>query len=211
MLVSVAELCDYMDIKFSVRQQRAAEYVLSGLQSELESYLRRTIEPVTQTETHVVPAYETATPSTSFFYDPSLDVTATSLGFQVPPITVYSRNSPISNAGSVYITNPTSASPVPQLQTENTDYVVRRWGIDLYRALPNDEVTFTYTSGLDGQSIDVFRLLILRAASREMQNMHDDTVGLKDLQTRNVAPLQTGFTDVELKSVKRWRHHRVAG
>ncbi len=41
MLVSVSELTTYMDISFSLRQQDAADMVLSGLQSELEGFLRR--------------------------------------------------------------------------------------------------------------------------------------------------------------------------
>jgi hypothetical protein len=70
----------------------------------------------------------------------------------------------------------------------------------------------SYTAGLSSnanQSLPVFRLLILRAASREMQNMHDDVVGLKDLETRNVGPLTTGFTEEELQSVRRWRRIRI--
>ena len=52
--------------------------------------------------------------------------------------------------------------------------------------------------------------LILRAATREMQNMHDDVVGIKDLEPRNVAPMETGFTERELLSVKKYRRVRVA-
>lgn len=211
MLVSVAELKDYMDIKFTNRQERAAEYVLLGIQSELESYLRRSIELETVTEDHVIPGDYTLMPNTSFFYDPSLDTTYSTTGLVSPPITIYLRNTPVHNVSSVSITTPTSASVVPVGQVENTDYVVRRYGIDLYQAFPNDKVTVSYTGGLQGTAINVFRLLILRAASREMQNMHDDVVGLKDLETRNVAPLQTGFTPEELASVKRWRHHKIAG
>ena len=44
MLVTVSELQKYMDIRFSNRQEEAAEYVLEGLQSELEAYLRRPVE-----------------------------------------------------------------------------------------------------------------------------------------------------------------------
>jgi hypothetical protein len=43
-----------------------------------------------------------------------------------------------------------------------------------------------------------------------MQNMHDDVVGIKDIQTRNVAPLETGFTERELQSVKQYKRIRVA-
>ena len=44
MLVTTNDLVTYMDIRFSLRQQDAAELVLAGLQSELETYLRRPIE-----------------------------------------------------------------------------------------------------------------------------------------------------------------------
>jgi hypothetical protein len=35
-------------------------------------------------------------------------------------------------------------------------------------------------------------------------------VGLKELDTRNVAPLDTGFSERELQSIKRYRRVRVA-
>jgi hypothetical protein len=43
-----------------------------------------------------------------------------------------------------------------------------------------------------------------------MQNMHDDVVGIKDLESRNVAPIETGFSERELLSVKKYRRNRVA-
>jgi hypothetical protein len=43
-----------------------------------------------------------------------------------------------------------------------------------------------------------------------MQNLHDDVVGVKDLETRNVGPLVTGFLDTELASVSRYRRRRIA-
>lgn len=206
MLVSIDELTAYMDIKFSNRQQRAAEYVLTGLQSELESYLRRPIEVTTVAETHVIPPDFVGLPGSSHMYDWTLDTTGNMPYYSYPAVTVYARNSPIISVGSVYVTQGTGASF--QI-TENVDFVVQRYGIDVYRAGPNDRVTMTYTAGLDGESLPVFRLLILRAASREMQNMHDDVVGIKDLETRNVAPLTTGFTPEELQSVRRWRRIRI--
>ena len=51
--------------------------------------------------------------------------------------------------------------------------------------------------------------MILRAATREMQNMHDDVVGVKDLETRNVAPLETGFLEKELMAIRRWKRVRI--
>ena len=126
----------------------------------------------------------------------------------MPPNTIYLRNSPVVEVTSVTIRQQTETVGVEQ--TEGNDYTVRRYGVDLYRAYANDEVTIEYTAGLNGNEIKVFKLLILRAATREMQNMHDDVVGIKDLETRNVAPLETGFTERELLSVKRWKRVRIA-
>ena len=75
------------------------------------------------------------------------------------------------------------------------------------------ELNLIYTrsqSGLDGANTKVFKLMILRAATREMQNMHDDVVGVKDLEPRSVAPMETGFLDKELLAIKRYRRIRVA-
>jgi hypothetical protein len=206
MLVTIDELTAYMDIKFSNRQTRAAGYVLEGLQSELESYLRRPIELGTFTETHIVPTEFVAIAGSSYLYDRTIGTTDGPPYHSVPAVTVYARQSPINSLSSISVTSPTGASVSV---TEGLDYVVQRYGVDLYRAGPNDTVTFTYSAGLDGSEIPVFRLLILRAASREMQNMHDDVVGLKDLETRNVAPLTTGFTPEELQSVRRYRRVRI--
>ena len=208
MLVSVNDLQIYMDISFSNRQQDAAEFVLEGLQSELESYLRRPVEPVTVTETHVIESSEIGVPMSSFFYDMSLDTTQKPMALIQPPVTVYLRNSPVISVASVTIKSPTQTDGVAQVA--NRDYIVRRFGIDLFRAYSNDLVTVTYTGGLEGDDIPHFKSLILRAATREMQNMHDDVVGVKDLQTRNVAPTETGFSERELMSIRKYRRHRIA-
>jgi hypothetical protein len=68
MLVTTQDLVTYMDISLSLRQQDAADIVLSGLQSELESYLRRPIEVTEFTEEYIVPADYLASPMSSFFY-----------------------------------------------------------------------------------------------------------------------------------------------
>ena len=80
----------------------------------------------------------------------------------------------------------------------------------MYRGFPNDTVEITYEGGLDGGQIHVFKLMILRAATREMQNMHDDVVGIKDLNPRGVAPVETGFLEKELLAIRRWRRRRIA-
>jgi hypothetical protein len=86
-----------------------------------------------------------------------------------PPSTIYFRNSPVVDVESV-----TVKSVNGQLRTlvVDDDYIVRRFGIDYFYALDGDIITVNYTAGLDGTAIPMFKLLILRAASREMQNMH---------------------------------------
>jgi hypothetical protein len=208
MLVTVADLTKYMDIRFSNRQEEAAEFVLEGLQSELEGYLRRPVEPTEFTETYIMDSNFVGVPTSAFFYNESLDTTLNTSTYLMPPNTIYLRNSPVVEVTSVTIRQQTETVGVEQ--TEGNDYTVRRYGVDLYRAYANDEVTIEYTAGLNGNEIKVFKLLILRAATREMQNMHDDVVGIKDLETRNVAPLETGFSERELLSVKRWKRIRIA-
>jgi hypothetical protein len=209
MLVTVDDLADHMDIRFSNRQERAAEVVLAGLQSEIEAFLRRPIEVNEYTEDYIVPSAVPELPNTSFFYNYDNATTADSnLIVSMSPAdvvyyTIYIRNSPIHEVTSLGVTTPIDASPTAQ--TEGVDFIVHRSFIDLYRVRPNDKVTITYTAGLDGTKIPILRSLILRAATRETQNLHDDTIGVKALTSREVAPLETGFTDRELASVRRWK------
>lgn len=286
MLVSVSDLVTYMDISFSLRQQDAAELVLSGLQSELEAFLRRPVEVDEFVETHVIPPHFQGVPATSFFYDHSLDTTGTTINYIQPSVMISLRNTPVSSVSKVVIKNLSETgsllgeamrrqatisnasyssnkvtyttsgahkftvgqfvvvngvSPsqfnVPGkqiLEVTNTtfvvggfqedpgafvsggtatatgnDYVVQRYGLELYRGFPNDLVEVTYSGGLDGENLHLFKLFILRAATREMQNMHDDVVGVKDLNPRNVAPLETGFTEKELLALRRYRRRRI--
>lgn len=206
-LVTIAELKDYMDISFTNKQEDGAQLVLTGLQSELEGFLRRPVEPQLFTETYVVDEHHFGMPLDTF-YDSALDTAGYGLAVAaVPTYIQYVDNSPINSVTSV--SRQGRADDTPTALTESTDYVVRPYGIYLFAAYPDDKITITYSAGLDGSTIAIFKLLILRAASREVQNLHDDVVGLKDLNTRNVAPVQTGFTEQELFSVKRWKRHRV--
>lgn len=208
MLVTVSDLQKYMDIRFSSRQEEAADFVLEGLQSELEAYLNRPVEVQTFTETFVMDNNHVGVPMSSFLYNYDDIGTSELMNVAQPPITVYFNNSPVVSVASVDIIHPNDPTPIAQV--EGRDYVVRRFGIDLYTAFANDQVVVEYDAGLDGGNIKMFKLMILRAATREMQNMHDDVVGVKDLETRNVAPLETGFLEKELLAVKRWRRHRIA-
>jgi hypothetical protein len=207
MLVSINDLMTYMDISFSLRQQDAAEMVLAGLQSELEAYLRRPVEQANFVEEHTLDSNHVGVPMSSFFYNTSLDTTMSPITYTQPPTTIYLDNSPINSVSQVRLKP--NLNDDWQVMENERDYVVRRYGVDLFRGWADDRVEITYNGGLDGTQIKVFKLLILRAATREMQNMHDDVVGVKDLESRNVAPLETGFLEKELMSVKKYRRVRV--
>jgi hypothetical protein len=209
-LVTRADLKTYMDIDLTLRQEDACDMILSGLQSELETYLGRKIEAASVTEVHVLDSTHVGVPMGSFFYNTDgYDTGSQPLTYTHPPSTIYLRESPVNSITSVKLT-PVSPGSTQVTLTEGTEWVGRRFGVDVYRGYANDSIEIIYNAGLAGASIPTFKLMILRAATREMQNMHDDVVGLKDLETRNVAPLETGFTDRELLAVKRHRRVRVA-
>lgn len=287
MLVSVSDLRTYMDVTFTNRQIDAAEFVLAGLQSEMEAYLGRPIESGEQEEQHVVPASFYGMPQTSFFYEREQSTTDATVEYVTPGIHLPLRRSPVvsvasvrvsSISSSVYLgeavqrsatisdanvsggfivfTTPTahkftvgqrvsvsevspsaynvSASEIVEVTTTTfkvktppdtifldynsggkasavgTGYVVHRWGLEIFGGLPNDVVTVVYTGGLDGADIPTMKLMILRAATREMQNMHDDVVGVKDLNPRNVAVAETGFLEKELSVLKTFRRRRIS-
>ena len=215
MLATVSDLVIYMDVKFSLRQQDAAEMILAGLQSELESYLRRPIEVEQFVEEYRLPSSQHGVPMGTFlsigdnYFNDSFSSTnpVDNMIYAEPPHMIYLRNSPVASVTSVNV------KPVHgDLRTlvVDDDYVAHRFGLEYFYGYENDLVTVTYTAGLAGASTPLFKLLILRAASREMQNMHDDVVGVKDLNTRNIGPLTTGFLDSELMSVRKYKRVRVA-
>ena len=285
MLISVNDLSIYMDISFSMRQKDAAEFVLKGLQMELEAYLRRPVRAQVFTESHVIPSSYVGIPATSFFYDSSLNSTGETLNYLMPSINISLRNTPVIHVTEVkfrnlaapyqlmgeavtracditaatqngtfatYTSNGHSLTVGQRVSiggatpftynlsnkqivsvTANTftvtgvtgtlgsytsggiatatgnDYVVHRYGLELFRGFSNDIVDVTYRGGLEGDEQEMFKLMILRAATREMQNMHDDVVGVKDLNSRNVAPLETGFLEKELMAMRRYRRRRI--
>lgn len=211
-LITVSDITTYMDITLSNVQEDAAQFVIDGLQSELEAYLRRPIEQTAFTETYRIPDVGRGVVNQQYYYnyttDPASQLTSPGIIY-MPMYTLYLENSPVVSVSSVTITQ-ASPNATPTAQVAERDYITRDYGVDLFNAFANDIVDITYTAGLDGSNIKAFKLLMLRAATREMQNMHDDVVGLKDLTTRNVAPIETGFTERELMSIKRYRRVRVA-
>lgn len=213
-LITVSDIVTYMDISFTNTQEDAAEIVIEGLQAELEAYLRRPIEQQSFTETYRIPDESRGVPSNQYHFNystvPEIDSPMSSGVYRYPRFyTLYLNSSPVISVSSVSRTASSPTASAVALVAE-TDYIVRDFGLDLYDVFSNDRITVTYTAGLDGANIKVFKLLMLRAATREMQNMHDDVVGLKDLTTRNVAPMETGFTERELMSIKKYRRVRVS-
>jgi len=215
MLVTVNDLTTYMDVKFSLRQQDAAEMVLAGLQGELEAFLRRPVEVEEFTEEYRLPSNQHGVPMGTFlsidntYYNDSFSTSnpVDNMIYAEPPHMIYLRNSPVASVSTVTV-QPLNGTV--RTLTADDDYVVHRYGIEYFYGYENDLVTVTYTAGLDGSSIPLFKIMILRAASREMQNMHDDVVGVKDLNPRNVGPLVTGFLDTELASVRKYKRSRIA-
>lgn len=290
MLVTLSDLTTYMDISLSLRQQDAAEIILQGLQSEMETYLGRPVE-VTEfvEETHILEANHVNVPMGSYFYNQGLGLGDSDpngiVTYAAPPSTIYMRNTPIVSVSKVVMNGPTInnkilgeavkrtanitaatvASGTATYTSNNhgftlgqtvtvigctpstfninakiitavaantfsvansgvtgayisggpatangSEYTVRRYGLDIYTGFANDIIKVTYRGGLDGDNIKMFKLMILRAATREMQNMHDDVVGVKDLNPRNVAAVETGFLETELMQLKKYSRRRIA-
>lgn len=289
MLVTLANLTTYMDISLSLRQQDAAEMILQGLQSEMETFLGRPVE-VTEfvDEMHVLEANHVNVPMGSYFYNQGLGLGDADpngiVTYAAPPSTIYLRNTPIVSVSKVEMDGPTihnkilgeavkrttnitgatvssgtaiftaanhgftlgqtvtvtGASPntynvnakiITAVATNTfsiansgvtgtyvsggtatangSEYTVRRYGLDIYAGFANDIIRVTYRGGLDGDNIKMFKLMILRAATREMQNMHDDVVGVKDLNPRGVSTLETGFLESELNQLKKYSRRRI--
>lgn len=289
MLVSLANLTLYMDISLSPRQQDAAEMILQGLQSELETHLGRPVEPTSFVdETHILDSQHVNIPLGSFFYNQGLGLGDSDpngvISYSQPPSTIYLRQTPCVSVSKVTISGPTLdnkvlgeafkrtatittatvasgtatytasnhgitlgqtvtvtgivpttlnlGAKIVTAVAQNTfsvassgasgtyvsggsvvanggDYTVRRYGLDVYTGYANDVVKITYSGGLDGANIKMFKLMILRAATREMTNMYDDVVGVKDLNPRGVAVAETGFLETELMAMKRYSRRRI--
>ena len=210
-LATTSVLKKYMDITLSNTQEDAAQMILDGLEADLEHYIGRPVTAASFSETHVAEANYTGSSQYSFFYDYNIDRTNTAVAdVTKPPYVLYTRRSPVVSVETLTVQGQSESSATTQ--TVGTHYVVRRYGVDMFNVQDNDIIVVNYTAGLDAAADNTvaLKLIILRAASREVQNLHDDVVGMKDLTTRNVAPMVTGFTEEEMNSVKRWRRVRIA-
>lgn len=204
MIVTVEDLQNYMDIgKLSPKATIGAGFILEGLQSELEVYLGRPITIGTFTESYRI--LEDPLVDVLPFYSNTGVATYTVETTTPNRKTIALRNSPVTSVISVYVTRVGGASMALQ---RDTDYGVRRFGIDVWNPVTDDEYTVKYTAGLDNANYPVLKNLILRAAAREAQNMYDDNKGIQQLEPREATVAITGFTDAELRSIKRLKRVR---
>ena len=205
MLVSVAELAAYMDRSLTNRQEDNAATVLQGVQAEVEVELNRPVEVREFVEDYIVEDTYSPIWSSSYFYDRTLDRADGLSRYVMPPYMLSLRNSPVVSVQSVVLIpmgNPAGTFTL----VNGTHYVVRRWGLDVFAAGRNDTLTVTYTAGLPENNL--VRQVILRAAAREMQNMTDDVLGLKDFQNRGATVADIGLTDADRKALRRLRRKK---
>jgi hypothetical protein len=204
MIVTVEELQNYMDIgKLSPKATIGVGFILAGLESELELYLGRPINIGTFTESYRI--LEEPLAAVMPFYS-NTGVSSYTVEAMYPNRrTIALRRSPVLSVISVYVTQSGGASVG---LNPSTDFGVRRFGIDVWNPVIDDEYTITYTAGLDNPDYPILKNLILRAAAREAQNMYDDNKGIQQLEPREATVAITGFSDAELRSVKRLKRVR---
>lgn len=205
MLVSVSDLAAYMDRTLTNRQEDSAAVVLAGLQAEVESEINRPVEVQEFTEDYVVEDTYTPIWSSSYFYDRTLDRSDGLSRYVMPPYMLSLRNAPVVSVSEVVLVplgNPAGAFTL----VDGTHYVVRRWGMDVWACGRNDTLTVTYEAGLPENN--AIKSIILRAAAREMQNMTDDVLGLKDFQNRSATVAEIGLTDAERRTLRGFKRKK---
>ena len=209
MLVDADDLATYMDIgRFSNRQEDNATLIIAGVQSEIETYLRRPIEPVEYTEIYRIPEDYLNVSATAYFYDRTLDSTVDTIERVVqPPYVIHLNYSPVVSVDLVRRRG-LSENSWTTLE-EGPHFSSSKWGLDMFSVVSYDDIEVTYTAGLDGNEIPYLKLLVLRVASREMQNLTDDVVGLKQMDTREVAVREVGLSEADKAVLKRWRRRQI--
>lgn len=204
MLVTASDLSLYMDYGFNNRMVDTAEIVLAGIQSEVETHLRRPIEVQEFDEDYVVPEDYLMISASAYFYDRSINADYDALAHVVqPPFQLHLRNAPVASVSLVRLKG--RLDTTWRTLVVGRDYQVTRWGVDIWSAFQYDTINVVYEAGLDGTQIPYLKLIILRAAAREMQTRVDDVVGIKDMQTNEAVPTTIGLTEDEKKALKRWK------
>jgi hypothetical protein len=206
MLVTVSELSDYMDRTLDNRQQDNAELVIAGVQAEVETELGRPVEVREFYEEHTVPENFHNMQMDSFFYDRSLDFSNSMHTMTSKPLMLSLDQTPVVSVSEVILT-PFSDTLSPLTLVEGTHFIGHRWGLDIWTVARNDKISVTYTAGIVDNGY--LKLLILRAAAREMQNMTDDVLGLKDFQNRQATIAEIGLTQNERASLRALKRKRI--
>ena len=159
-LVTTADLKKYMDITFSNVQEDAAQMIVDGLEADLEHYIGRPVSAASFSESHVAPANYSGSSQYSFFYDYNLDRTGSAVAdVTKPPFVLYTRRSPVVSVTSLTVQGQSASSATTQ--TVGSDYVVRRYGVDMFTVQDNDIIVITYTAGLDAASDNTAALKLI--------------------------------------------------
>lgn len=209
MPITVRELSSYMDRDLTNRQQDSATIVINGIHAEIESFLGRPIGVRSFTETFIVPDDNYWASSENVYSDTALDTTNSIVRTLSPPYTYHTDQAPIVSVTSVTLYQISSTTPYSTaiVLQEGNRYINRKWGIDVFQVWSGDKVTIVYTAGIVANNH--IKQVALRACAREMQNMTDDVVGLKDFQNRQATIQEIGITDAEKRGLDRYRRKQI--
>lgn len=184
-VVSVDELERYMKACFDSGDRVAAEEILDGVQSALETKLGSFLTVREVTEDAKVSRYDGWSSRVFFPHRPVVAVSAVLVGGTAVDF---------------------SAQPT-------APYGFSEWSLG---ADVHGRITVTYTTGFDASEPEHegVRLVIKRAAAREMKARADDTQGLGRYSQEGVSVdfVAAGalFTDAEIGGLSRYRHRRFA-
>lgn len=201
-LVSVPDLIAYMsDIKLEAAQHQAAEYVLEGVEGEVESYLNRPIASGQHTET----TYATYDGFVRLGVTPINSIESVSILDQLVPVESY-RVVP----GGFRLSMPYVGGPGLFITLGELSMAGMTPGSTEQTGIP---IIVTYTGGLPADAARQVRLEILRIAAAEMQNHHDDTLSSAGQERGRAGSRPTvlpyGLDDNSRKRLSRFRR-RVA-
>jgi hypothetical protein len=197
-----------MDQRFSNRQRDVAELVLAGVQGEIEAFLRRPIETEEYEEEYFVAEDHLIISATAYFYSRSMDSSFESLALVAqPPLQVRFDHTPVQSISECQIKG--RLDEEWRVLEEGRDFMMTKWGADIWAAFQYDHIQVTYTAGLASDAIPYLKLMIIRIAAREMQTQTDDVVGIKDVQTREGRPMAVGLSEDEKRTLKRWKRKQI--
>jgi hypothetical protein len=197
-LASVEDLVAYMsNIQLEAEQYQAAELVLDGVEAEVEAFIGRPLVSGPQAETAYMSDNGTGfvrlagTPVISVESVSILGQTLNTSSYQIGPGGIFLImpyiNTPalfITSYGPSGITAPADPTGVP--------------------------IIVNYTGGLPAAAARQLRLEILRIAANEMQNRHDDVLGVSGEGRTSPPPLlPVGLDDNARERLSRFKR-RVA-